>query len=458
MARKRATTNLIEPTAAAGAATVVLITDDDALATVVRRHVPAGARLETHRSADLGAGVFSPGGARLWVDLDSGLGEAIPPAGPRVYFFSRPPADPARLPPGQFIRKPLSGAAAGILWADALAGTVGRGAGKAARTGRRTRSMGKPTREQVEEHGEKWLSEFHTLDLRDLCRSCVTTLASRLGFARASLYLHDAEERLLTLADSTAEHAVPISIADVDSAHHPAAQAVRTGAIVRADDHSVAVPLRSDPCICGVLWLEGGAVEQSVDSRALCFIGRCLAHARAYDCAHREARLDCLTGLHNLRWMIDALRTEVRRAERTGTTFSVLAVDLDDLKSINDTHGHAVGDAVLRHVGGRIRSVLRDVDAAARVGGDEFVVLLPETPLDGAMLVAERVRRVVRDDAPIVAGVTLPVSASVGAAEWRPGWSIERLLDEADRGMYRAKSGARRSFEMPKLPSELPPR
>lgn len=450
MPRKRATTSILEPTGAAGAVSVVLITDDDALAATVRRSAPAGARLETLRAAEVAVGALESRESRVWIDLDAGQGVSIPIAGPRVYFFSRPPAEPAALPPGQFVRKPLSGAGAAVLWADALAGEgASPRAAKPARTGRRTRAPRRTTAAHIDERTEKWLGEFHTLDLRDLCRSCVTTLAARLGFARASIYLHDAEQRLLTLADSTAEQAVPIAIPDVDASDHPAAEAVRSGARVAADDHSVAVPLRSDQCVCGVLWLEGGSATQPSDSAALCFIGRCLAHARAYDCASREARLDCLTGLHNLRWMNDALRRELRRAERAGTTFAVLAVDLDDLKQINDSHGHAVGDAVLRHVGGRIRSVLRDVDAAARVGGDEFVVLLPETPLEGALQVADRVRGVIRDDAPIVGGAALPVSASVGAAEWRPGWSIERLLDEADRGMYRAKSGAKRPADPP---------
>jgi diguanylate cyclase (GGDEF)-like protein len=291
--------------------------------------------------------------------------------------------------------------------------------------------------------GEPWLSEFHTLDLRDLCRGCVTTLAARLGSARASLYLLDAQEELLTLADSTAEQAVEVTIPVAASSVHAAAEAVRSLKPVRAGD-ALAVPLHSNQRACGVLWLEGSPDWARLDDCSLRFIGRCLGHARAYDCASREARLDCLTGLHNLRWMTDALRREIRRAERDGTPVSILAVDLDDLKTINDTHGHVVGDSVLRHVAGKVRAVLRDVDAAARVGGDEFVVLLPETDLEGSLQVAERVRRIVRDDAPILEHVPLPVSVSVGAAQWRPGLPLDQLLHEADQAMYRAKTGTRR--------------
>lgn len=159
----------------------------------------------------------------------------------------------------------------------------------------------------------------------------------------------------------------------------------------------------------------------------------------------RLARTDALTGLANRRRFMEALETEVERSRRYGRPLSVVLLDLDRFKQVNDAHGHAAGDAVLKEAAQALRSVCRDVDLAARIGGEELALLLPETDTHGARTVAERVRERI-EDAPHRApsGDPFRVTASLGVATAdgeSPGG--EALLQEADEALYRAKEGGR---------------
>ena len=114
-------------------------------------------------------------------------------------------------------------------------------------------------------------------------------------------------------------------------------------------------------------------------------------------------------------------------------------LDLDGLKPVNDRFGHLAGDALLRHVARKISAQLRQIDSAARFGGDEFVVLLPATDAAGARQVARRILSAIRSDAPVISRKALPIAASLGLAQWQEGWDQQRLLQAADGAMYSAK-------------------
>jgi diguanylate cyclase (GGDEF)-like protein/PAS domain S-box-containing protein len=148
------------------------------------------------------------------------------------------------------------------------------------------------------------------------------------------------------------------------------------------------------------------------------------------------ALTDPLTGLANYRRLLAALVSELKRSGRTGRPFALLLVDLDGLKKINDIHGHLVGSRALSRVANILRLHCREIDTAARYGGDEFVVVLPETEREAARQVAERISVQLRKD-----GEEPPLSLSMGAAIFpEDGETIDELLTSADRALYRDKN------------------
>jgi diguanylate cyclase (GGDEF)-like protein/PAS domain S-box-containing protein len=144
---------------------------------------------------------------------------------------------------------------------------------------------------------------------------------------------------------------------------------------------------------------------------------------------------DPLTGLGNYRRLVEALDAEVKRAERTGRPFAVLMLDLDELKKINDRYGHLIGSQALCRLADVLRVHCRAIDTAARYGGDEFAVILPETTAAAARLVASRIRSRLAEDS-----LQPPLSASIGVAVYpQDGETMEALLRTADRELYGMK-------------------
>ena len=155
-------------------------------------------------------------------------------------------------------------------------------------------------------------------------------------------------------------------------------------------------------------------------------------------------RIEPKTGLYNPRHFEAALGQELGRASRFDRPVAVLMVDVDHLREINTKHGHVAGDRALVSVAEALKRATRDYDVAARFGGDEFCVLLPETDLDGALVVAERIRAVVEES---TRAGDVPVTVSIGAVSHRgAGITAERLLAVADRAAYEAKASGRNAI------------
>ena len=154
----------------------------------------------------------------------------------------------------------------------------------------------------------------------------------------------------------------------------------------------------------------------------------------------RDALTGCFTRGHALE-MIDS---ELRRARRSQTPVSMIMFDLDHFKDVNDRHGRLCGDAVLSAVGKRMKDVLRGSDLKCRYGGEEFLVLLPETPLHGARRVAETLRKEIGDRPVPWAGEALTITASFGLAQTLPGEAnVQAVIARADQALYRAKDDGR---------------
>ncbi len=222
------------------------------------------------------------------------------------------------------------------------------------------------------------------------------------------------------------------------------------------DEDAVSTP--AGPCVKRVITLGGtvlgslafapdGEVDDDVNDLVDLIareIGGPLRMALLVEDSQRMATTDALTGLMNRRAFITAMEGEISRSRRYDYPLTMLLLDVDHFKQINDRRGHAAGDRVLAAIGNHLRSTFRRSDYAARWGGEEFVVALTSTPLEGGYLTAERMREalatlVILDDK----GEAIPVTASVGLSVLRKHDSLDSLLDRADRAMYASKTAGR---------------
>jgi diguanylate cyclase (GGDEF)-like protein len=176
-------------------------------------------------------------------------------------------------------------------------------------------------------------------------------------------------------------------------------------------------------------------------------VGAALAHRRTLELTgelERLATTDALTGLPNRRQLMTAMETEVRRAGRSGRPLSLALLDIDRFKAINDTHGHPVGDEVLRVVADELREVTRGGDLLGRFGGEEFAIIMPETSLDQAHLACERLRRAVAKRVlHYPNGTSGHVTISSGVALLAGDEGCDHLVSRADGALYEAKAGGR---------------
>lgn len=153
---------------------------------------------------------------------------------------------------------------------------------------------------------------------------------------------------------------------------------------------------------------------------------------------------DGLTGVFNRRYLEQALSKEFGRVKRYDGQLTLIMLDLDHFKHVNDTHGHLAGDEVIRRTSELLSSCVREADTLGRYGGEEFVAILPQTKLDGAMILAERLRKCVSAQPVRFGDVEIPVSISLGVAEMMSDTpSYERLLQMADEALYKSKENGR---------------
>ncbi|MDX2010539.1 MAG: sensor domain-containing diguanylate cyclase [Myxococcaceae bacterium] len=209
----------------------------------------------------------------------------------------------------------------------------------------------------------------------------------------------------------------------------------------------LATPLIGADGPVGVLYADNTFTRQATDAvtqHVLSLVGdqaaRAVENARRFEKTARAARTDALTGLGHHGALMEHLAHAVTDADSTGEPLSLVMVDLDNFKRVNDHLGHLAGDALLVGLSARLRHSLRPTETAYRFGGEEFCVVLPGAGLEAANAVAERLRRVVADEPfALSPGRAEPITCSLGVAQWRPPDAVPALVEAADRALLEAK-------------------
>ena len=215
-------------------------------------------------------------------------------------------------------------------------------------------------------------------------------------------------------------------------------------------DDMLARPLRTNGTLAGGIWVLADGKpfdEDEIHSAELVLAQAELAliNAQRFLQAREKAFVDDVTELYNVRYLLSALDREVNRADRANLKLSVLFLDLDRFKLVNDSHGHLVGSRVLKDFGALLQDSIRAIDTVGRYGGDEFTILLVDTDHDGAIHVAERIRAMVEETRfGADRGLALELTVSIGVSTFpQHGETRESLIDFADKAMYLGKAQGR---------------
>jgi diguanylate cyclase (GGDEF)-like protein len=218
------------------------------------------------------------------------------------------------------------------------------------------------------------------------------------------------------------------------------------------------LPISIDQEAMGVLEVSCEKPKDAAEMERLAELNRVLGialrNAQTFERTKKLTFTDDLTALYNSRFMALYLDRELKRCRRMRSSLSLLFMDLDGFKNVNDTHGHLAGSRTLVEVGAVLEKTVRDADVLIRYGGDEFVILFPETPLQGGLIIAERIRQVIESTKFLESmQIEARVSASIGIAAYpESADDVRTLISGADQAMYAAKSrGKNRVVAAPPL-------
>ncbi len=315
-----------------------------------------------------------------------------------------------------------------------------------------------------------------TLDLEGVLNLIMDQLNRLLKAQAWSLLLRDAESGVLTcvmavspggksrkglrlvqgqgIASWVAEHDQPLLIPDLG--HEPPMAGIDGWGTAYATGSVLCVPVKSRAQVLGVIELNNGPQKKPFaksDLQILLTIADYAAiaieNARNFERISELAITDDLTGLYNSRYLHTLLDEEIARVERFGGRLALIFIDLDFFKVVNDTRGHLIGSRTLAEIGQLIRGNIRKVCKAARYGGDEFIIILPNTGKSGAMALATRLRELFREyEFRDEDGATFNLTASFGLAAYPDdAGSKDELIRMADQAMYRVKESTRDSVQ-----------
>jgi len=320
--------------------------------------------------------------------------------------------------------------------------------------------------------------QINCLDIERIAEVCVKNVPVMVGVNFASLYLLDETNNILHLH----KHNHPFLINKIVSLNQippsPMVMAVKSKQLILVEDidthkkpiirksqrafsgnyktnNCAIVPLICQERVVGVLNLADKINGDRFTSGDIALIelfsqlvGGSIGNITLFEKIQRQATTDGLTGLVNHKTFYEILEKELWRSRRYGGQISLIMVDVDNLKKINDTHGHRAGDKVIKEVSRRIKECIRQIDTAARYGGDEFAVILPNTALNDATIVAQRMVSAVAGTPTTWKKELIPLSVSVGLGQYDADANPEDITSRSDQALYSAKKAGKNTFRI----------
>lgn len=320
--------------------------------------------------------------------------------------------------------------------------------------------------------------QINCLDLNRIADVCVKKISSLVGVRFASLYILDETNSILHLQ----KHNHPFLINKIVSLNQnppsPMVMAVRSKELILVGDidshrrpiirksqrafagnyktnNCAIVPLICQDRVVGVLNLADKMDGKTFGGEDIALIelfsqlvGASIGNIKLFEKIQRQATTDGLTGLVNHKTFYEILEKELWRSRRYGGQISLIMIDVDNLKKINDTYGHRAGDKVIKEISRRIKECIRQIDTAARYGGDEFAVILPNTSLADATIVAERMVEAVSQTPTTWRKEQIPLSISVGLGQYDSDTNPEDITSRSDQALYTAKQAGKNTVRI----------
>ncbi len=320
--------------------------------------------------------------------------------------------------------------------------------------------------------------QINCLDMGRIAGVCVKKIPKLVGARFASLYILDETNSILRLHQYSHPYLINKIVSLNQSPLSPMVMAVKSKKLIQVVDmdtynkpvirksqrpyaqnyktkNCVISPLICQDRVVGVLNLadkmEGDGFSREDIALIELFsqlVGASVGNINLFEKMQHQATTDGLTGLVNHKTFYEILEKELLRSRRYGGQISLIMIDIDNLKAINDTHGHRAGDKVIKEISRRIRECIRQIDTAARYGGDEFAVVLPNTSLSDAIVVAQRMVDAVANSPITWQRQQIALSISVGLGQYDAETRPEDIMSHSDQALYTAKQAGKNTVRI----------